>query len=62
MTAVAEGSGHTFRIRLVRAFGNREFVALEVSEYIKRLAAFGLSRNPSKAKRSDVLGLRAEEF
>ena len=26
---------------LFRAFGNREFVALEVGEYIKRLAAFG---------------------
>jgi hypothetical protein len=26
---------------LFRAFGNREFVALEVSEYIKRLAACG---------------------
>jgi hypothetical protein len=26
---------------LFRAFGNREFVALETSEYIKRLAAFG---------------------
>jgi hypothetical protein len=26
---------------LVRAFGNREFVALEVGEYIKRLAACG---------------------
>jgi hypothetical protein len=28
---------------LFRAFGNREFVALEVGEYIKRLAAFGPS-------------------
>ena len=28
---------------LFRAFGSREFVALEVSEYIKRLAAFGTS-------------------
>ena len=28
---------------LFRAFGNREFVALQVSEYIKRLAAFGRS-------------------
>jgi hypothetical protein len=28
---------------LFRAFGNREFVALEVSEYIKRLATFGPS-------------------
>jgi len=28
---------------LFRAFGNREFVALQVSEYIKRLAAFGPS-------------------
>ena len=28
---------------LFRAFGNREFVALEVSEYIKRLAACGPS-------------------
>jgi hypothetical protein len=29
--------------RLFLAFGNREFVALELSEYIKRLAAFGPS-------------------
>jgi hypothetical protein len=28
---------------LFSAFGNREFVALEVSEYIKRLATFGPS-------------------
>jgi hypothetical protein len=28
---------------LFRAFGNREFVGLEVSEYIKRLATFGPS-------------------
>ena len=28
---------------LFRAFGTREFVALEVSEYIKRLATFGPS-------------------
>ena len=28
---------------LFRAFGSREFVAVEVSEYIKRLAAFGTS-------------------
>jgi hypothetical protein len=28
---------------LCRALGNREFVALEVSEYLKRLAAFGRS-------------------
>ena len=28
---------------LFRAFGNREFVALEVGEYIKRLVAFGPS-------------------
>jgi hypothetical protein len=28
---------------LLFAFGNREFVALEVSEYVKRLATFGPS-------------------
>ena len=28
---------------LFRVFGNREFVALEIGEYIKRLAAFGPS-------------------
>ena len=31
---------------LFRAFGNREFVALEIGEYIKRLAAFGPSNRP----------------
>ena len=34
---------------LFRAFGNREFVALEVGEYIKRLAAFGPSNRPEES-------------
>ena len=40
---------------LFRAFGNREFVALEVGEYIKRLAAFG----PSNRLEESVQGEEA---
>jgi hypothetical protein len=40
---------------LFRAFGDREFVALEVGEYIKRLAAFG----PSNRLEESVQGEEA---
>ena len=45
--SLAEVFGTT--TRLFRAFGNREFVALEIGEYIKRLAAFGPSNRPEES-------------
>ena len=45
--SLAEVFGTT--TRLFRAFGNREFVALEIGEYIKRLAAFGPSDRPEES-------------